>query len=377
MAGRRRRWPLVLGAAATLALGVGLVSNAIAKRPSALRQALERELGLTERLAGLEKGVAALEREGESATYAAEILDHAGSESLRRLDAYRVSMDARRRQSRKRARALYKLARGGVARLVFEPAESSTVRLNRGHALRWLVKHDLDEISVHQRAEHRARQELLAAARELQALAALRTMGELGDGALDAGAEVLEAQLGSAYRTRRKVLRKTRRKTRHERRLLTAVRKARWRSADPRAADLITPGALVRPVRGRIAGRFGAYQDRVLKLPMERNGLEFRAKHAERVRAIAPGTVAFVGTLPGFEQVVVLDHGSGYISLTGRLLTLSVEEGQEIRAGQVLGRVAPKTVDDGLGRTVYLELRHGERPIDPTTYLRRRRRKVR
>ena len=104
---------------------------------------------------------------------------------------------------------------------------------------------------------------------------------------------------------------------------------------------------------------------------MSRNGIELRATSRSRPKAIAPGLVAFVGELPGFSQVVVLEHGGGYISLTGRLLTVDVEVGNPVQAGDELGKVAPKATDDGLGRTVYLELRHGDRPIDPAPYLRR------
>lgn len=50
------------------------------------------------------------------------------------------------------------------------------------------------------------------------------------------------------------------------------------------------------------------------------------------------------------------------------------EEGQEIEGGDLLGRVASKAMDDGLGSTVYIELRHGEKPVDPSAYLKRSRR---
>src|SRR5690606_19771501 len=112
------------------------------------------------------------------------------------------------------------------------------------------------------------------------------------------------------------------------------------------------------------------YEDPLLDVPMHRNGVELLAKAGEQVRAIAPGQVAMVGALPGFERIVVIDHGGGYLSLTARLLTIDVEEGQEIEAGDVIGRVGPKAVADGLGTTVYVEIRHGQRPIDPRPYLR-------
>ena len=61
-----------------------------------------------------------------------------------------------------------------------------------------------------------------------------------------------------------------------------------------------------------------------LNLEMHRNGVELHASHRDRVRAIAPGKVAMVGELPGFDEVVVIDHGGGYLSLTGRLLAVQV-----------------------------------------------------
>jgi septal ring factor EnvC (AmiA/AmiB activator) len=88
------------------------------------------------------------------------------------------------------------------------------------------------------------------------------------------------------------------------------------------------------------------------------------------VVAVAAGRVSFVGSLPGFDEVVVLDHGGGYLSLTGRLVAVGVADGQEVEAGTTLGHAAPKTVDDGLGRTIYFEIRHGRRPIDPLPFLR-------
>ncbi|MCA9708633.1 MAG: peptidoglycan DD-metalloendopeptidase family protein, partial [Myxococcales bacterium] len=129
-------------------------------------------------------------------------------------------------------------------------------------------------------------------------------------------------------------------------------------------------GLMIRPVRGALVGRFGAYQDPVLRLPMVRNGVELQARPDEDVRAPAAGRVVMVAELPGFEQVVVIDHGAGQLSMLGRLWKVSVAEGDPIEAGDVLASVAPKAVDDGLGTTAYLELRHGEKPVDPAPRLR-------
>ena len=356
-----------------LGAALGLVGEASA---GPLKEALQRELQSVRDARDLRRGLAALERETDSLEWAQTLLEHRGRESLRRLDAYRVSRDTRRKQARQRARSMYKLARGGMLRMYFEDVSNAgdadrlrtADRVTRGRTIRWLVRHDLRELGVHARAEDRARTELLAATRELAAVSGLRTMHTMERQALGVAVGNIDPELAEARRARRKARRKDELGA-DERALLAQITAGRAKLQRERGLDLLEPGALKRPVRGRVAGRFGKYDDPVLRLPMQRSGLELAAARRERVRAAAAGTVALVGALPGFDDVVVLDHGNGYVSLTARLQNVAVEEGQELDRGEVLGRVAPKSLDDGLGRTVYFELRHAERPIDPTPYL--------
>ncbi len=364
-----RIWLLAMIVAAG---AIATSGDAHGKEQSRLAALLQRELGLTHGLVEVERGLAALERSKESLRYASSVLEHGGKESLRRLRAYHVARDTRERQTRRRGRSLYKLARGGVLRIMFEDPEggqgATARRIARGRTLRWLVRHDLQELNLHHRAEARARAELLAAARELQALGGLHMMEGMQRQALDLAARKLDPQVRQAHRARRRAAPEGAPGP-PQRRLLRLIAMER-RSLRGRGLDLLEARSLVRPVRGRIVGRFGTHEDPILRVPIVRNGVELAAGRNARVRATAGGKVAFVGELPGFDRVVVLDHGVGYLTLTGRLLVVEVAEGALVAPGDFLGRVAPKALDDGLGRTVYFELRHGERPIDPTPYLR-------
>lgn len=334
-----------------------------------LGRALEAELGLTRQATALEQAAVALEREQAGAEHGASVLDQAGRQSLQQLDAYRQARDAREQLVRQRARALVKVARGGIARIVLEDlgdAQPGADRLTRGRDLRWLVRHDLRELAAYQRAERRARAERLQADRQLQALSVLATVhdmqGELVAAARSATVPALEraeatrqqlwygTTVGAPERTRLAELHTSQQ----------ALRAVRRDGAE---------GALVRPVLGAAVGRFGAYTDPILRLPMVRNGVELAARRDEEVRAPAAGRVVMVAELPGFEQVVVIDHGAQQLSMLGRLWKVTVAEGDELEAGQVIARVAPKALDDGLGTTAYLELRHGDKPVDPTPRL--------
>lgn len=409
---RRRglRWGLV-------GLGVGLLAAPVQARVGwedvgdRLGAALEAELGLARQAVDLERAVATLEREQEGAGYGAAVLDHAGRESMRRLDAYRTGREARETLARQRARVMYKIARGGIARIVLDHADHAghpdhathpdhashadhaagdeagrsferdgaeggrDERVARGRDLRWLVRNDLRELSAYQRAEQRARDELLQAERQLQALSVLATVHDVQGELVSAARGATGTALARARQQRDALLNaappEARAQQAHRERL------AELQTSLGTLAELQREGGraeLVRPVHGREVGRFGSYTDPILRLPMVRNGVELAAHLDEPVLAPAAGLVVMVAELPGFDQVVVLDHGGGELTMLGRLWKATVSEGDRVEAGEELARVAPKSIDDGLGTSVYLELRHGDKPVDPGPRLGRRRR---
>lgn len=342
-----------------------------------ISDALQAEVELTASAADVHRGLAELDRERASLEYTASVLDHAGRESMRRLDAYRSIRSERERRAREQARVLYKLSRGGLARLAFEDLGAqehhSAERIRQGRMLRFVIRHDLRELSVHRRAEQRASAELVASTRELQALSALTLVHAMQEHALVSTEVALDPALAQAKRRRRRALKQPGDRARRANRKLLRMLRANYKELRT-LRGLDGAADLIRPVRGPTVGTFGEYEDRVLRVPMVRNGVELQAGRNERVRAMAGGRVVMVTTLPGYEQVVVIDHGGGQYTLTARLWQIEVAEGDEVEGGQIIGRVAPKSIDDGLGRTVYIELRHGEKPLDPTPYLRRARR---
>lgn len=377
---RRSRIACVAVVALAALLGAEVEAGKPRGKRGALREAAGRELSLTQTANEIERGKVALERERESLAWASNLLERRGAESLRKLDAYRVQRVEREQLGAARARKLYKLARGGgMLEMMFADGGdgrlTATERIARGRTLRRLIDHDLVQLQIHAGAERDARAELLTATRESAVLRALDSLGRLQQISVEDGGDQLHPSLASAHRQRRALQERVTGKSRPgERALLAQVHRERKTLRGHRGLDLLEEDALVRPAAGRIVGGFGDYEDKLLKVPMHRNGVELAAKPNDAIKALAPGEVVFVGALPGFERVVVVDHGGGYLSLTARLLTVHVEEGETLEAGAVLGRVGPKAVDDGLGTTVYVELRHGQRPIDPEPYLRPRKR---
>lgn len=109
---------------------------------------------------------------------------------------------------------------------------------------------------------------------------------------------------------------------------------------------------LTAPVSGPPAARFGQGSQ----------GWRWAASSAAVVAAPAAARVDHAGPLSGWGQVVILDLGDGWRAVVAGLESVDVEVGQRVADGQVLGRAET-------GGDVYLELRRGDRPVDPAPFL--------
>lgn len=123
-------------------------------------------------------------------------------------------------------------------------------------------------------------------------------------------------------------------------------------------------GRLALPVRGELVNRYGS--------PRSDGGLTWRglfitARAGEAVRAVAPGRVVFADWLRGFGNLLILDHGDGYMSLYGYNETLYKQVGQSIAGGEVVATVGNSGGSSESG--LYFELRHQGKPFDPLTWV--------
>lgn len=121
-------------------------------------------------------------------------------------------------------------------------------------------------------------------------------------------------------------------------------------------------GRLNPPVGGSLSGRFGQAKPD----GGHWRGL-FYATSGATVRNIAAGTVAFAGTLGGYGNTVVVDHGDGYTSIYTGLASIEVSGDQVVSGGQSLGQSGG--LSDGQ-RGLYFELRYRTTPINPLSWLR-------
>lgn len=123
-------------------------------------------------------------------------------------------------------------------------------------------------------------------------------------------------------------------------------------------------GKLALPVAGEILHRFG--QNRDGGGPAWK-GLFIRARQGQEVRAVGTGQVAFADWLRGFGNLLIIDHGDGFLSLYSNNESLYKQPGDAVRAGDVVATVGATGGQDEPG--LYFELRRQGRPFDPLAWV--------
>ncbi|MEY2927647.1 MAG: hypothetical protein RL367_2124 [Pseudomonadota bacterium] len=114
------------------------------------------------------------------------------------------------------------------------------------------------------------------------------------------------------------------------------------------------------PATGRLVGRFGA-----VGMGERNDGIEIAVAAAAPVSAAADGVVAFVGDgVASYGGMVLIRHGSGWISAYGRIASASVTRGQRVRRGQIIGRAGTGTAPQ-----LHFQLRRDRKPVDPLAQL--------
>jgi murein hydrolase activator len=123
-------------------------------------------------------------------------------------------------------------------------------------------------------------------------------------------------------------------------------------------------GRLKLPVIGELANRYGSPR---ADSGLSWKGLFIAAKDGQEVRSIAPGRVVFADWLRGFGNLIILDHGGGYMSLYGNNDSLYRQVGDVVKAGDAIATVGATGGNPQTG--LYFELRFQGKPFDPLTWV--------
>jgi len=141
------------------------------------------------------------------------------------------------------------------------------------------------------------------------------------------------------------------------------ARAPRPASAPVAASALL--GAANLPLQGSLlAGYRGTMPD-----GHQSQGLLIAGSAGAQVHAVRAGRVAYADWLKGYGLLLIIDHGSGWMTLYAFNDALLKNAGDEVQAGEAIATVGSS---GGQGRpALYFELRKDGQPADPGTWLHR------
>jgi murein DD-endopeptidase MepM/ murein hydrolase activator NlpD len=128
-----------------------------------------------------------------------------------------------------------------------------------------------------------------------------------------------------------------------------------FEKAKPRVSVVFFP-----PVKGMITDKFS---------PKEKHyAVDIALAKNTPIKSILGGTVIFADWTPNTGNVVIIRHNSGFISGYKHAASLTVDQGDKVRTGEVIA-LAGSTGQESTGVHLHFELWKDGYPIDPSIFI--------
>ena len=131
------------------------------------------------------------------------------------------------------------------------------------------------------------------------------------------------------------------------------------------SAPPLRVGGLGWPVAGSLLASYGG------RLPDGRrsDGVLIAAPAGTAVKAVADGTVVFADWMTGYGNILIVDHGNGYMSLYAHADCLLKDPGTPVKRGDPVANVGTSGGQEVAA--LYFELRRNGSPVNPAAWLTR------
>ncbi|MGH9177933.1 MAG: murein hydrolase activator EnvC family protein [Acidimicrobiales bacterium] len=143
---------------------------------------------------------------------------------------------------------------------------------------------------------------------------------------------------------------------------LTALILSRQRTViDPGLDGRVSGAGLVWPVRGTVTSGFGQRWGRL------HAGIDIGARTGVPIRAAKAGEVIFAGSMSGYGNCVIINHGGGLTTLYAHQSRIGTSDGANVGQGEVIGYVG--STGHSTGPHLHFETRVSGSPQNPRRFL--------
>ncbi len=133
--------------------------------------------------------------------------------------------------------------------------------------------------------------------------------------------------------------------------------------AAPDGAFASLKGKMRAPVAGKLVAQFGAKRDGGPSW----KGVFIKAAEGSDVKAVAAGRVVFAAWMRGFGNLIIIDHGSEYLSIYGNNQALLKRVGDAVKGGDAIASAG--NTGGGEDSGLYFELRHQGAAFNPAAWV--------
>ena len=123
----------------------------------------------------------------------------------------------------------------------------------------------------------------------------------------------------------------------------------------------VSGAGLIWPCGGRVTSEYGYRWGRL------HAGIDIGAPTGTPIRAAKAGVVIKSGTMSGYGNVVVIDHGGGFTTLYAHQSRIAARQGDSVSQGELIGYVG--STGQSTGPHLHFETRVNGNPQNPRRYL--------
>jgi septal ring factor EnvC (AmiA/AmiB activator) len=133
----------------------------------------------------------------------------------------------------------------------------------------------------------------------------------------------------------------------------------------PQSSNFVTAkGKLPAPIEGRVVEIEKAAEDPFNKVY---KGIYIEGISGSEVRAIYDGKIDYSGFLKGYGQIIVINHGSRFFTVSAHLGKCFKEKGDLVKKGEIIGLL--ENGESTIRPKLYFEIRHGGTNLNPLEWL--------
>ncbi len=126
-------------------------------------------------------------------------------------------------------------------------------------------------------------------------------------------------------------------------------------------------GGMIWPISGPITSEFGWRTHPIFGSARFHSGIDIGGDYGLPIHAAAGGVVIESGWIGGYGNTIMIEHGSGIVTLYGHNESLAVGVGQQVNQGDVIAYCG--STGNSTGPHCHFEVRVGGEPVSPWDYL--------